>query len=151
MSPNSLHYSDVTTSLMASQNTSNSTVHSTICLSQHKKKHQRVRYWPFVMGIHRWPVDSPHKGPVMWKVFPLCDIIMCDGLSSVRPMSSCTNGISESANAFILNIIVWKDLFQITAGNNIKHFHYRLCCLANLNVFLTPTVSCQTLISNITM
>ena len=21
------------------------------------------RYWPFVRGIHRWPVDSPHKGP----------------------------------------------------------------------------------------
>ena len=23
-------------------------------------------YWPFVRGIHRWPVDCPHKGPVMW-------------------------------------------------------------------------------------
>ena len=22
------------------------------------------RYWPFVRGIHRSPVDSPHKGPV---------------------------------------------------------------------------------------
>ena len=22
------------------------------------------RYWPFVRGIHRWPVNSPHKGPV---------------------------------------------------------------------------------------
>ena len=22
-------------------------------------------YWPFVREIHRWPVDSPHKGPVM--------------------------------------------------------------------------------------
>ena len=22
-------------------------------------------YWPFVRGIHRSPVDSPHKGPVM--------------------------------------------------------------------------------------
>ena len=20
------------------------------------------RYWPFVLGIHRWPVNSPHKG-----------------------------------------------------------------------------------------
>ena len=24
-------------------------------------------YWPFVRGINRWPVDSPHKGPEMWK------------------------------------------------------------------------------------
>ena len=23
-----------------------------------------VSYWPFVRGIHRWPVDFPHKGPV---------------------------------------------------------------------------------------
>ena len=22
------------------------------------------RYWPFVRGIHRWPVNSPHKRPV---------------------------------------------------------------------------------------
>ena len=30
------------------------------------------RYWPFVRGIHRWPVNSPHKG--QWceaLVFPL--------------------------------------------------------------------------------
>ena len=26
-----------------------------------KWKHFR-RYWPFVRGIHRWPVNSPHKG-----------------------------------------------------------------------------------------
>ena len=24
-------------------------------------------YWPFVGGIHQWPVDFPHKGPVMGK------------------------------------------------------------------------------------
>ena len=31
------------------------------------KKHQSPRYWPFVRGIHRWPVNSPHKGPVTLK------------------------------------------------------------------------------------
>ena len=25
-----------------------------------------LHYWPFVMGINRWPVDFRHKGPVMW-------------------------------------------------------------------------------------
>ena len=25
-----------------------------------------LNYWPFVRGIHWSPVDSPHKGPVMW-------------------------------------------------------------------------------------
>ena len=36
-----------------------------------------LRYWPFVRGIHRWPVNSPHKGQwrgalmmKTWKHFP---------------------------------------------------------------------------------
>ena len=28
-------------------------------------------YWPFVRGTHWWPVDSSHKGPVMWNEFGL--------------------------------------------------------------------------------
>ena len=31
------------------------------------KKHQSLHYWSFVRGIHRWPVNSPHKGPVSRK------------------------------------------------------------------------------------
>ena len=23
---------------------------------------KNLRYWPFVRGVHRWPVNSPHKG-----------------------------------------------------------------------------------------
>ena len=30
----------------------------------------------FVSGIHLWPVDSPHKGPVIRKMFPFDDVIM---------------------------------------------------------------------------
>ena len=30
----------------------------------------------FVRGIHRWPVNSPHKGTVTRKMFPLDDVIM---------------------------------------------------------------------------
>ena len=37
-------------------------------------------YWPFVMGIHRLPMDSPHKGSVMRKALPYHDVIMA-GLS----------------------------------------------------------------------
>ena len=28
-----------------------------------------LHYWPFVTGIHWWPMDPSCKGPVMWKVF----------------------------------------------------------------------------------
>ena len=30
----------------------------------------------FVRGIHRWPVNSPHKGQVARKLFPFDDVIM---------------------------------------------------------------------------
>ena len=30
----------------------------------------------FVRGIHRWSVNSPHKGPVTRKLFPFDDVIM---------------------------------------------------------------------------
>ena len=33
-------------------------------------------HWPFVRGIHRWSVNSPHKWPVTRKTFPFNDVIM---------------------------------------------------------------------------
>ena len=31
---------------------------------------------PFVSGIHRWSVNSPHKAPVTQQMFPFDDFIM---------------------------------------------------------------------------
>ena len=41
-----------------------------------QRKHQSTASLAFVKGIHRWPVNSPHKGPVTWKMFPFDDVIM---------------------------------------------------------------------------
>ena len=40
-----------------------------------KEKINALHYWSFVRGIHWWPVDSPHKGPVIQKASPYHDII----------------------------------------------------------------------------
>ena len=40
------------------------------------RKHQSSASLAFVRGIHLWPVNSPHKGPVTWKRFPFDDVIM---------------------------------------------------------------------------
>ena len=40
------------------------------------KKLSKLRVTGFVRGIHRWPVNSPHKGPVIRKMFPFDDVIM---------------------------------------------------------------------------
>ena len=43
------------------------------------KKISSPCYWPFVRGMHRWPVDSPHKGPETRKAFPCLDVITSYG------------------------------------------------------------------------
>ena len=41
-----------------------------------QRKHQSPVSLAFVRGIHRWPVNSPDKGPVTRKMFPFDDVIM---------------------------------------------------------------------------
>ena len=67
----SSHYSDVIISAMASQITGISIVYSIVCSGSDHIKHQRSASLTFVRGIHRWPVNSPHKGPVKRKCFHL--------------------------------------------------------------------------------
>ena len=62
-------------STMASQITSVSSVCSTACSGRYKRKHQSSASLAFVRGM--WPVNSLHKGPVTWKMFPFNDVIMC--------------------------------------------------------------------------
>ena len=49
---------------MASQITNLKIVYSTVYLDMDQRKHQSIASLAFVRGIHRWPVNSPHKGPV---------------------------------------------------------------------------------------
>ena len=63
-------------SAMASQITGVTIVCSTVCSSADQRKHQSSASLAFVRGIHRSPVNSPHKGPVMRKMFPFNDVIM---------------------------------------------------------------------------
>ena len=44
--------------------------------SADQRKHQSSASLAFVRGIHRWWVNSSHKGPAMRKMFPFDDIIM---------------------------------------------------------------------------
>ena len=65
-------------SAMASQITGVSIVCSTFTSGADQRKHQSSASQAFVRAIHRWPMDSPHKGPVTRKMFPFDDVIkMC--------------------------------------------------------------------------
>ena len=43
--------------------------------AQIKENIKALRHWP-LCGIHRSPVNSPHKWPVRRKIFPFDDVIM---------------------------------------------------------------------------
>ena len=48
-------------------------------------------------GIHRWPVNSPHKGPVTRKMLPFDDVIMLS---------------SYAAGTCILDSVKWEDTWM---------------------------------------
>ena len=70
------HYGDVMMGAMASQITSLTIVNSTVCSGADQRKHQSSASLAFVWGIHRWPVNSPHKWPVTRKMLPFHDVII---------------------------------------------------------------------------
>ena len=70
------HNNGVIMSSMASQITSLMIVYSIVYSGTDQRKHQSSASLAFVRGIHRWLVNSPHKGPVMWKMFPFDDVVM---------------------------------------------------------------------------
>ena len=70
------HYDDVIMGAMASQITSLTFVYSTVYSDADQRKHQSSASLAFVRGIHRGPVNSPHKWPVTRKMFPFDDVIV---------------------------------------------------------------------------
>ena len=72
------HYIDVIMTTMASQITSLTIVYSIVYSDADRRKYQSSVSLAFVWGIHRGPLNSPHKGPVTRKKFPFDDVIMCN-------------------------------------------------------------------------
>ena len=114
------HSADVIMTAMASQITGVPIVCSTVCSGADQRKHQRFVSLAFVGGIHRWPVDPPHTGPVTRKMFPFVDVIMNEagrncGELYLRVFVSSSNsmGISLyhcdhwSSEKFIINHWPW--------------------------------------------
>ena len=61
---------------VASQIISLTIVYTTVYSDADQSKHQSSASLAFEWGIHRGPVNSPHKWPVTRKMFPFDDVIM---------------------------------------------------------------------------
>ena len=71
-----VHYDDVIMGAIASLITSLTIVYSTVYSDADQRKHQSSASLAIVWGIHRGPVNSPHKWPVTRKMLPFHDVIM---------------------------------------------------------------------------
>ena len=71
---------------IASQITSLTIVYSTVYSDADQRIHQSSASLAFVWGIHRGPVNSPHKWPVTRKMFPFDDVIM-----TIPESAACRN------------------------------------------------------------
>ena len=77
---------------IASQITSLTIVYSTVYSDADQRKYQSSASLAFVRGIHRRPVNSPHKWPVTRIMFPFDDVIMfkCSELAK-RHLKNCAD------------------------------------------------------------
>ena len=70
------HYSDIIMSAMISSITNLTIIYWTVYSGADQIKHQTSASLAFVRGMHRWPVNSPHRGSVTRKMFSFDDVIM---------------------------------------------------------------------------
>ena len=84
------YYNDVIMGAMASHITSLTIVCSTRYSGTDQNKYQSPASLAFVWGIHRWLVNSPHKGPITQKYFPFDNAIMkCQYCSTLICVCVC--------------------------------------------------------------
>ena len=90
---------------IASQITSLTIVYSTVYSGADQSRHQSSAPLAFVWGIHRGPVNSPHKWPVTRKMFSFDDVIMY-----TYKISESSKTGTEKKNAQLLSEYIFRDL-----------------------------------------
>ena len=117
---NILHYSDVVMSAMAPQITGVTIVYSTVCTGADQRKHQSSASLALLRGNHRWPMNSPHKGPGTRKIFSFDDVIMCliSNVSSMRrAWISVTHCIIKNVLKNSRSYVYWNICFEQLIDN----------------------------------
>ena len=133
------HHSDVIMSAIASQITGVSIVCSTVCSGADQRKHQSSASLTFVRGIHRWPVDSPHKGPVTQKMFPFNDAIIFDAFFVVNVNKSMNKQSSwirdlRPQEAIATRLITLAHRYQIILLAKCLYLFCKFCVLITIYI-----------------
>ena len=125
-----VHYGDVIMGATASQINSLTIVYSTVYSDADQRKHQSSASLAFVWGIHRGPVNSPHKWPVTWKMFPFDDVIMPPIKVNNNDGWSDLNRHTYIKQRFLLSWHnkAWNHCMSFGIVHFWKYFHERQFC-----------------------
>ena len=122
------HYDDVIMSAIASRITSPTTVYLIVYSCADQRKHQSSASLAFVRGIHRRPVNSPHKGPVTRKMVPFDDVIMTYLVEAEgRSYASTNKVIIIISSISIISIIIMCPFYYFVDRVLFHHFHHDNC------------------------
>ena len=113
------HCNDVIMSTMASLITSVLIVYSSVCSDTDQRKHQSSASLAFVWGIHRGPVNFPHKGQVTRKMFLFGEIIMTPTFDGFRQYRWYFHFTQSTEHKCEIRIMVCGLLIQ-----HWKHYSY---------------------------
>ena len=125
-----IHNNYVTMSTLASQITSLTIVYSSVYSGPNQRKHQSSASFDFVMGIHRWPMNSPHKGPVtrkmihIWWHYHVLDVPDTWSYSFNRYL--VTNVVDVASTVYLEVIIVSYHVTRMSAHRICYDFIFML-------------------------
>ena len=130
---------------VASQITSLMIVYSTVRSGADQRKQQSSASLAFVQGIHRWPVNSPHKWSVTRKIFPFDDVIMTykrnpgNSFNTKTLSSQCGNPVikirrSQEHLLYRENPHTWKDGFVYWIWSSTHWGRMTHICFSKLTI-----------------
>ena len=117
------HYCDAIIGIVASQITSLTIVYTTVYSDADQSKHQSCASLAFVWGIHRGPVNSPHKWPVTRKMFPFDDVIMNTVIIIVYPRvkNFCANAVLNTYGHY-MSIVCYQSSWTLFGKEKMTSF-----------------------------
>ena len=121
-----LHSGDVIMGAITSQITSLTIVYSTVYSHADQRKHQSSASLVFVRGIHRGPVNCPHKWPVTRIIFPFDDAIM----QTCSLVAGNVHGYNLQQTYFLIDLICFV-VFQTPPGHTTSSRGYFLLVRCN--------------------
>ena len=100
----------------------------------------KLRVTGLLQGFHRWPVNSPHKGPVTRKMFPFDDVIREPFNPQYRGLETppqdlilrrilSARGIEPQSLYMVTPMHEIKQLWHIASGNSMSTRHIHFCSI----------------------